>query len=169
MSACLPLVYFTLSLSLTHTHTHTINLNHRGRGWVGCRWWEKKGKLLYWYRNMRDPVTLSEEVYEWFPMWKKKRRRKEKKKIRAVLSLLINSQQVCQTVTAYWSTDKGRLCGRGLVFSSSVVKICLFFKASLATVKSKTTAPRPHRSLHLTIRSPKYTDTEDNPFRFIGI
>lgn len=29
-------------------------------------------------------------------------------------------QEFCQTVTAYWSSDKGRLCGRGLVF----LRIC---------------------------------------------
>lgn len=98
--------------------------------------------LLYWYRNMRDPVTLPEEVWG-VPMWTDQ----------GCFKPPYQLQQVCQTVTAYWSTDKGCLCGRGLVLSPSVMKICLFFKASLATLKSTTTARRPHRSLQLTIRS----------------
>lgn len=101
-----------------------------------------------------------------FPCEKKKKRKEEDQ---GCFKTPYQLQQVCQTVTAYWSTDKGRLCGRGLVFSSSVMKICLFFKAPLATLKSTTTAPRPHRSLHLTIRSPKYIVKEDNPFSFFGV
>lgn len=52
---------------------------------------------------------------------------------------------VCQTVTAYWSADKGRLCGRAWVSPLICPEISLFFKASLVPLKSTTRAPRPHR------------------------
>lgn len=63
-----------ISLSLTHTQKHTYTLFAATQSTLTIggieldaddgRRWEKKGELLYWYRNMRDPVTLSEEVYE---------------------------------------------------------------------------------------------------------
>lgn len=106
-----------------------------------------------------------------FPCEKKRKKEKNRKEKedQGCFKTPYQLQQVCQTVTAYWSTDKGRLCGRGWVFSSSDRKICLFFKAPLATLKSTTTAPRPHRSVHLTIRSLEYIVKEDNPLGFIGI
>lgn len=73
-------------------------------------------------------------------------------------------QQICQTVTAYCSTDKGRGCDRGLVSSSSAEKICLFSKAPLATSKSSTTAPRPHCLLD---QIPKYTKINSTAFLYV--
>lgn len=116
-------------------------------------WWEKKGSCS----TGTDTWGIQLHCLRKFmsvPMWKEQ----------GCFKPPYQLQQVCQTVTAYWSTDKGCLCGWGLVFPSSVMKISLFFQASLATLKSTTTAPRPHCSLHVT--DPK--DKEDKLKRFMA-
>ena len=132
------------------SHSRTINVHHRFSWMLSCCWWEKNG------RRSTGTVTCGIQLhcvskFTSVPMWRKDR---------GAFKPSYHLQPICETVTAYWSTDKGCLCGQALAFASSAVKICLFFKASLATLKSTSTtrlpaSHRPHSCMHTEDKLPR--------------
>lgn len=142
----MPSAFLSVALALpfshgcTHTRTlgsHAISWNHRTCWMRRCcicrRAEEERRRQLYWYRNMGDPVSTALGSL------------RECAKDRGCFKTPYRLPAVCQTVTAYWSADKGRLCDRAWVSPLICPEISLFFKASLVPLKSTTRAPRPHR------------------------
>lgn len=109
--------------------------------WAGCFTvsaddGEKRNQCLCWYRNMRDPVTPRRGSLWVLPC----------ETIGAALGALYHLKRVCQTVTAYWNTDKDGLCGLGWFPCSSALGSACFSKHHWPPWRAPRFAPRPQWS-----------------------
>ena len=130
-------------LSLTHintVHSHAINVTHQTSSSVSPDGRRKAAAAstgtVTWGIQLHYPRKFMS-----VPMWKDQ----------GCFKPPYQLQQICQTVTAYWSTDKGCLCGWGLVSLLICYEDLLVFQSIIGHLEEHDdgSATTPH----LTIRS----------------